>query len=257
MEPLASVTEQDGTLAFCTDACCYGLHMDRVELTEDCETRPMAPEVDYDRTKPRRSPNGSQTLVVLQPPNDSETGQYTAVVRATDSVKDRARFSLNNPKKYECGDADFLTDDRILVLEDVCAGPAGVAWIADLDGKRIAAVGGRADFGAFVVERVHAAGDIWAFLEEGGRELVYQNIKTGAVIHSIDLRAGLPDAVRNDDSGPAISHLIKTQAGEVVVAYGGAGRGVFTVLEPVSLDAAGALATGARGRVLVSPRCAQ
>ncbi|MFT7582285.1 MAG: hypothetical protein ACI9MR_003967 [Myxococcota bacterium] len=256
-DALTSVASDARTLRFCTDACCYDLQIDRVELSEDCKAPPANEAREVDFSAPRMSPNGARQLVVIGPLEPGGVGPATAVVSDIGTGEEIGRFALNNLANYECGDARFLTNDRILVLEDVCAGPAGVGWLATPEGKRIAPVGGRDDFGAFAVERVHAAGDVWAFLEEGGRELVYQNVQSGAVVHTVDLRAGLPDAVRTEESDPAITQLLKTEKGEIVVAYGGSGQGVFTVMEPTVLDYTGALTSGRKGMVLVAPRCAR
>ncbi len=160
-------------------------------------------------------------------------GPATATVFGADSAKAIGRIVINPSGDYECGSATFV-GETVLAMEDVCAGPAGVAWLAKPDsGHHIAWVGGRAGWGAFRVAYEHVDGPLWAFREERGVEVVVQNVSTGEVVHRFDLRDTFPKgAAGNLLTDPSRGAMLETDRGELVVVHDGHAQGTVVILDP-------------------------
>ncbi|PKN55264.1 MAG: hypothetical protein CVU56_22285 [Deltaproteobacteria bacterium HGW-Deltaproteobacteria-14] len=153
-----------------------------------------------------------------------------------------------NADPYPCASADFL-GDTLLVMQNICAGPAGNAWLADpTTAKRVAWVGGSPEFGAWSLWEEPVGDDLWAFREEAGREVVVQSVTDGRIVHRITLDDTLP---RSDDgdvlADPSSGMMLRNKAtGELVVVHDGPAQGTLVRIDPVA---------GRVVKIIAMPRC--
>lgn len=173
-------------------------------------------------------------------------GGHDVQVYALPSGRPVTRFEVKD-EVFGCARVDFV-GETLLVQLDICAGPAGRAWLADpKTGVKIADVGGP-DFGAWSLHPQHVAGDRWAFREESGVEVVIQDVRTGAIAHRVDLRDTL---ARTDDGAldtdPSSGAMFRARDGALVVVHDAGAQGTI-----VKVDGA----TGRVAAVVKMPRCA-
>jgi hypothetical protein len=125
--------------------------------------------------------NGSFAVVLL---GDSEHGQGYAEVWDVGKPKKVAtiRYARGD---WKCGEVQML-GDTVYIGASTCTSPSGRAALYTTKGRKIANVGPR-DFGTFGNAMVQVEGTTWAFLEENGNRLTFQDVGKGKVIKTIDV----------------------------------------------------------------------
>ncbi len=78
---------------------------------------------------------------------------------------------------------EFLTATTLILSSTPCAGPCSTSFLVDArSGKLIAKV----DVNASALEPAQLAGDVWAFNDWESAKIIYQNVRSGAVVRSFD-----------------------------------------------------------------------
>jgi len=188
----------------------------------------------------------------------SASGDYAALTLARDEQYTIQLYALPSGRRlkrittpsdpYPCASARFV-GDTLLVMQDICAGPAGYAWLANpKTARRVAWVGGSAEFGAWSVHEQPVGDDLWAFREDSGRQVVVQSVKDGRIVHRINLDDTFP---RTEDgtilADPDAGSMLRNNAtGELVLVHDGAAQGKVVRVDPRE---------GRVVKVVTAPRC--
>ena len=173
--------------------------------------------------------------------------QYLIQLYAIPTGKALKRITIT-ADPYPCASASFL-GDTLLVMQNICAGPAGNAWLADpTTAKRVAWVGGSPEFGAWSLWEEPVGDNLWAFREEAGREVVIQSVTDGRIVHRITLDDTFPRSEEGDVlADPSVGMMLRNKdRNELVVVHDGPAQGRIVRIDPVA---------GKVVKVVAMPRC--
>jgi hypothetical protein len=141
----------------------------------------LTPQV-WPGTAPLHAATNGQVAAVLL--GDAEHGQGYAEVWEVAKPKKLAtiRYARGD---WKCGEVQIL-GDTIYIGASTCTAPSGRAALFTTKGRKIANVGPK-DFGTYGNAVVQVEGATWAFLEENGNRIAFQDVAKGRVIKTIDV----------------------------------------------------------------------
>jgi hypothetical protein len=117
------------------------------------------------------------------------------------------------------------------VAANVCANPSGRGALYTAKGKKIANVGGKADFGTYGGAYTQLDEKTWAFLEENGNIIAVQDVVKGKVLKTIDVTQ-LFDNVKMGNPGE--SAIVRLGSGKVAVIGGTPANGSVAIVDATS-----------------------
>ncbi|MFO0746738.1 MAG: hypothetical protein U1F43_13860 [Myxococcota bacterium] len=196
----------------------------------DCKPLALDGKVPTEFLPPSVSEDKTMIVVTLQEGGTAEEGGTAwAYVYDVATRKRLAKKKLAEDS-YICGGASFV-GNTVLVAMDVCAGPGGTAWLADPKKLTKIADLGPEDFGRYAPQWQRVEGDRWAFLEQGGRSVVVQDVVSGKVVSRLDLSEQFP-LVEGARDVPAYGGDFEVlDGGGYLVALPGPGIGRLLVLD--------------------------
>lgn len=191
-----------------------------------CKALDLDGKVVHEDATASESADGKYLVTLLAIKQEGNPGAPWVYVYDLASGKRVAKKQVGDDS-YTCGTATFI-GNTVLVALNVCAGPGGAAWLAKPTNLAKIADLGPKDYGQFDPQFVPLEGDQFAFLEQGARSVMVQNVATGKVVRRLDL-----------------SNLFPTPEGYEapdIPPYGG-------TIDPIGPSAAGAVGNG---RILVT-----
>jgi hypothetical protein len=189
-----------------------------------CKT--LTPQVWPGAAPLRAATNGSVAAVLL---GDAEAGKGYVDVYDVTKPKKLATFKYAHGE-FKCGDIAML-GDTLYVGANVCTNPSGRAALYTAKGKKIANVGGKADFGTYGGAYTQVEGTTWAFLHENGNLIAIQDVAKGKVVKTIDITQ-LFDKLKMGNPGE--SAIVRLGSGKVAVIGGTPSNGSVAVVDVTS-----------------------
>ncbi|HTL35891.1 MAG TPA: hypothetical protein VL326_22330 [Kofleriaceae bacterium] len=189
-----------------------------------CKT--LTPQVWPGAAPLHAATNGSVAAVLL---GDAEAGKGYVDVYDVSKPKKLSTFKYARGD-FKCGDVAML-GDVIYVAANVCANPSGRGALYTAKGKKIANVGGKADFGTYGGAYTQLDEKTWAFLEENGNIIAVQDVVKGKVLKTIDVTQ-LFDNVKMGNPGE--SAIVRLGSGKVAVIGGTPANGSVAIVDPTS-----------------------
>jgi len=141
----------------------------------------LTPQV-WPGTAPLHAATNGQIAAVLL--GDAEHGQGYAEVWEVAKTKKLATIKYARGD-WKCGEVQML-GDTVYIGASTCTAPSGRAALFTTKGRKIANVGPK-DFGTYGNALVQVEGSTWAFLEENGNRIAFQDVAKGRVIKTIDV----------------------------------------------------------------------
>ena len=188
-----------------------------------CKT--LTPQVWPGAAPLRAATNGSVVAVML---GDAEAGKGYVEVFDVMKMKRLTRFRFARGE-FKCGDLGML-GDTIYVGVRSCTKPSGRAALYTMKGRKIANVGGKADFGMFGNAYTQVEDNVWAFLEENGHRVVLQDVVKGKVVKTIDTSA-LFESAAATFGNPGESAIIRVRGGVLAVIAGTPANGSIALID--------------------------
>ncbi len=174
----------------------------------------------------RAATNGTIAAIML---GDAEAGKGYVDIYDVMKTKKLATFKYAHGE-YRCGDLAML-GETVYVNATVCAGTSGRAALYTSKGKKIANVGGKADFGTFGNSYTQVEGSMWAFLEENGNRIALQDVAKGKVVKAIDVGALFADSGAEKMGNPGESAVVRLGNGKVAVIGGTPANGSVAIVD--------------------------
>jgi hypothetical protein len=172
--------------------------------------------------------NGAVAVVLL---GDAEAGKGYVDVYDVAKTKKLATFRYARGE-FKCGDVAML-GDVLYVGANVCSAPSGRAAIYTTKGRKIANVGGKADFGTYGAAYTQLSDTTWAFLHENGNLIAIQDVTKGKVVKTIDVT----QLFENKMGNPGESAIVRLGSGQVLAVIGGTpANGSVAIVNPSSGD---------------------
>jgi hypothetical protein len=192
-----------------------------------CKT--LTPQVWPGAAPLRAATNGTIAAVML---GDAEKGK--GYIDIYDVLKTKKLATVKYGRgEFKCGDLAML-GDTLYVNATECQGTSGRAALYSAKGKKIANVGGRADFGTFGKAYTQVDGTMWAFLEESGNRLALQDVVKGKVVKLIDLTPLFSEAGGAKMGNPGESAIVRLGNGKVAVIAGTPANGSVAIVDLTS-----------------------
>ncbi|MBA3502666.1 MAG: hypothetical protein M4D80_32055 [Myxococcota bacterium] len=172
---------------------------------------------------------GSVAVFLL---GDAQAGKGYAEVWDVAGQKKVATFKYARGD-FKCGDVAII-DDTIYVSAATCGAPAARAALYSIKGKKIANVGGNADYGVFGNAYASVQDKQWAFLEENGAQIVVQDLVKGKVLKKIDTSALFKENGGAAMGNPGESALLSLGPGKLAVIGGAPATGHVALVDVAS-----------------------
>jgi hypothetical protein len=170
--------------------------------------------------------SGSTAVFLL---GNAQAGKGYAEVWDVARQKKVARFKYARGE-FKCGDVAII-DDTIYLSAATCGAPAARAALYSIKGKKIANVGGTADYGVFGNAYASVEDKQWAFLEENGAQLVVQELVKGKVLKKIDTSALFKENGGASMGNPGESALLRIGPGKLAVIGGAPATGHVALVD--------------------------
>ncbi|NVB80842.1 MAG: hypothetical protein HOV81_20765 [Kofleriaceae bacterium] len=191
---------------------------------EACKT--LTPQVWPGAAPLRAATNGAIAAVML---GDATAGKGYVDVYDVAKAKRLATFRYARGD-FKCGEIAML-GNTIYVEQNVCEAPSGRAALYSIKGKKIANVGGRADFGTFGGAFTQLDDKSWAFLGENGNKLVIQDVASGKVTKRIDTSMLFTTVAAANMGNPGESALVRLGSGKLAVIGGTPANGSVAIVD--------------------------
>ncbi len=201
----------------------------KVCSAEACKT--LTPQVWPGAAPLHAATNGTIAAVML---GDAPAGRGYVDVYDVAKAKKVSTFRYARGE-FKCGEIAML-GSTIYVATNVCEAPSGRAALYTIKGKKLANVGGRADFGTFGTAFTQVDGASWAFLGENGNKLVIQDVVKGKVTKTIDTSALFTTVASANMGNPGESAIVRLGAGRLAVIGGTPANGSVAVVDVASGD---------------------
>lgn len=201
--------------------------------TEATGCKTLTPQVWPGAAPLRAATNGTIAAVML---GDAERGK--GYVNVYDVLKTRKLATFRYARgEFKCGDIAML-GETIYVNATVCQGPSGRAALYSAKGRKIANVGGKADFGTFGGAYTQVDARVWAFLEENGTKIALQDVAKGKVVKTIDVSAlfGPGGAPKGAFGNPGESAIIRLGNDKLAVIGGTPANGSVAVVDLTTFE---------------------
>jgi hypothetical protein len=195
---------------------------------EDCKAITPAVLPNANNLHAATTADGAFAVVLL---GDAQRGRGYAEV--WDVARSRRTASFGYARgDFRCGEVAML-GETIYLSASTCGGPAARAALYSLKGRKLANVGGR-EFGSYGNAHVALAGNLWAFLDENGNQLVVQDVVRGKLVKTIDT-TGLftPDAAPRADAmgNPGEHALVRLDDTRVAIIAGAPATGRIATVD--------------------------
>jgi hypothetical protein len=191
-----------------------------------CKTLP--PLVGRGGAPLRAATTGRVAAVLL---GDAEKGKGYVEVYDVLKTKKLASFKFARGD-FKCGEIGMV-GDTIYVGTSMCANPSGRAALYSTKGRKIANVGGKADFGMFGNAYTQVEDTTWAFLGENGNRIALQDVRTGKIVKMVDV-SELFTSAGAQMGNPGESAIVRLDGGRIAVIAGTPANGSVAVVEVIS-----------------------
>lgn len=196
---------------------------------EACKT--LTPQVWPGAAPLHAATNGAVAAVML---GDATAGKGYVDVYDVAKSKKLATFRYARGE-FKCGEIAML-GSTIYVAQNVCEVPSGRAALYTTKGRKLANVGGRADFGAFGGAFTQLDATRWAFLGENGNKLVIQDVVSGKVTKRIDTSTLFTTVAAANMGNPGESALVRLGSGKLAVIGGTPANGSVAIVDLETAD---------------------
>lgn len=217
LEASARVETTNPELKVCTDAA-------------GCKT--LTPQVWPGAAPLRAATNGTVAAIML---GNAEAGK--GYVDLYDVMKTKKLATVRFARgEFKCGDLAML-GETLYINTTVCHGTSGRAALYTTKGRKLANVGGKADFGTFGNAYTQVDGSTWAFLEENGDRIAVQDVAKGKVLKSINVSTLFGDTAGAAKMGnPGESAIVRLGNGKVAVIGGTPANGSVALVDLATSD---------------------
>ncbi len=199
--------------------------------TEATGCKTLTPQVWPGAAPLRAASNGTIAAIML---GDAEKGK--GYVDIYDVMKTKKLATVRFARgEFKCGDLAIL-GETLYVNATVCSGTSGRAALYSAKGKKIANVGGKADFGTFGNSYTQVEGSMWAFLEENGNRIALQDVVKGKVLKSIDVGSLFASSAAEKMGNPGESAIVRLGNGKVAVVGGTPANGSVAIVDLTTGD---------------------
>jgi hypothetical protein len=219
-----------------TDAARVETTNPELKVCNDAGCKTLTPQIWPGAAPLHAATNGSIAVVLL---GDAEAGRGYADVYDVTKTKKLASFKYARGE-FRCGEVAML-GDTIYIGANTCNAPTGRGALYSAKGKKIANVGGK-DFGTYGNQYTQLDPTTWAFLGENGVKIAIQNVASGKVVKTIDVKELFGGAPMGN---PGESAIVRLGAGKLGVIAGSPANGSVAVVD---------VATGA-AHVVRAPLC--
>jgi hypothetical protein len=198
-----------------------------LKICNDAGCKTLTPQIWPGAAPLHAATNGSVAVVLL---GDAEAGRGYADVYDVTKPKKLASFKYAQGE-FRCGDVAML-GDTIYIGANACNAPAGRGALYSAKGKRIASVGGK-EFGTYGNQFTQLDPKTWAFLGENGVKIALQNVASGKVVKTIDVKTLFGGSPMGN---PGESAIVRLGAGKLGVIAGSPANGSVAVVDTATGD---------------------
>lgn len=186
-------------------------------------TDTVLPAAKY--TRAATDPEGRYLAMLL---GDAPRGRGYAEIWQLGELRRVALFRYGSGV-FRCGEVAMLDDKAVYVNAAQCGQPTAHAALYRLNGTKVADVGGR-DFGTYGGRLTRVDNNVWAFLEENGKQLVVQNVVRGNVVRRIETTPVFKFG-GGEMGNPGESAVVRLADGRLVVVAGAPAWGTLGVVD--------------------------